>query len=653
VIAHGYDAAGRRTSTTYPGTTPDVTWAYDAAGQVTSVSDGTAYTWTPTGLVASVTGPTGTVSYTRDAAGRVTTLTYPGAQTVDYTFDAAGQLVGAVDWAGGQYAWEWTDDAQVSSVVYPDQTTTTYDRDTTGQTTAITTVDSDGAELLALGYAYDEAGQLGTQTAQRSPTGRSPPVATTVTSGFTFDPLGRLDQVTGTGAGGFGWDTAGRLTGTAEGRTLADDAAGQVTGLGDPVAGTTWTFGYDARGNRTTSQATSTAGTVTTSTAWDAADRLTSLTGPSGTSTYTYDATGLRTGATLATGLGTTTEQYTWDTTTPVPTLLTDGTYAYLYGPDDVPVAQIDLGDDTAVYLHHDLVGSVRTVTDGDGGVVCDSDYDPYGRATSTGCAPVTRFGYAGQWTDPTGLVYLRARYYDPATAQFLSVDPLVDTTGDPYGYAGGNPLQNTDPLGLDFWQDAGDWAAGFADTITFGGTKKIRQALDIDSVVNTCSYFYTWGGHGGTAASFALPAGPVTRGAGAVVKGSSTLVQRWRTIAPQLRSDVGAIGPGAGRSVGAVATDSAQRVFVTTPRGVTYDIPAGWASRTADNGKGIVYQRPGSRGNADMIRIMEPTPQYPDGYARVYNSFGQPIGVSGKPGPLADTHIPETYNGHWQGWPQ
>jgi uncharacterized protein RhaS with RHS repeats len=40
-------------------------------------------------------------------------------------------------------------------------------------------------------------------------------------------------------------------------------------------------------------------------------------------------------------------------------------------------------------------------------------------------------------------------RYYDPATAQFLSVDPDVATTGEPYAFVGNDPLNATDPLGL------------------------------------------------------------------------------------------------------------------------------------------------------------------------------------------------------------
>jgi hypothetical protein len=38
---------------------------------------------------------------------------------------------------------------------------------------------------------------------------------------------------------------------------------------------------------------------------------------------------------------------------------------------------------------------------------------------------------------------------YDPATGQFLTIDPVVDQTRSPYGYVSGNPLNATDPTGL------------------------------------------------------------------------------------------------------------------------------------------------------------------------------------------------------------
>lgn len=45
-------------------------------------------------------------------------------------------------------------------------------------------------------------------------------------------------------------------------------------------------------------------------------------------------------------------------------------------------------------------------------------------------------------------LVFLNNRYYDPTTGFFLSVDPLVATTGQPYLYANGNPTTLSDPSG-------------------------------------------------------------------------------------------------------------------------------------------------------------------------------------------------------------
>jgi RHS repeat-associated protein len=57
---------------------------------------------------------------------------------------------------------------------------------------------------------------------------------------------------------------------------------------------------------------------------------------------------------------------------------------------------------------------------------------------------------FDGQYTSAdTGLIYLRARVYDPATAQFMSVDPLSAVTRMPYIYANANPLNVADPMGL------------------------------------------------------------------------------------------------------------------------------------------------------------------------------------------------------------
>ncbi|MCC2334863.1 RHS repeat-associated core domain-containing protein [Cellulomonas wangsupingiae] len=177
-----------------------------------------------------------------------------------------------------------------------------------------------------------------------------------------------------------------------------------------------------------------------------------------------------------------------------------------------------------------------------------DADYDPYGRPeapTSDPTAQVTRFGYAGEYTDPTGYVYLRARYYDPTSAQFLTRDPLEATTANPYGYTDGNPLQHTDPLGLDWLQDAGDWSAAFGDTITLGATKWVRGKLGVDDAVNYCSTFYTWGGVGGGIASVA-PVGAASLGLGRAVS--------W------VAGRSPAIAAGLGRA-GAVATAGMNRI--------------------------------------------------------------------------------------------
>jgi hypothetical protein len=59
----------------------------------------------------------------------------------------------------------------------------------------------------------------------------------------------------------------------------------------------------------------------------------------------------------------------------------------------------------------------------------------------------------------------LVGRYYTPASGQFLSVDPLVDVTGQPYGYAGEDPVNGVDPMGL-FWNPVSAAEGAWHDTV-------------------------------------------------------------------------------------------------------------------------------------------------------------------------------------------
>jgi RHS repeat-associated protein len=164
----------------------------------------------------------------------------------------------------------------------------------------------------------------------------------------------------------------------------------------------------------------------------------------------TYDGSGLRTSAaSTPTGGGSSTQNFVWDTTSSVPHVLMDSTNAYLYGPNGTPFEQVNLSTGVITYLVGDTLGSVRGVVSATGSLTASTSYDAWGNPEATGgLSAETPIGFAGGYTDPSGLVYLIGRYYDPATGQFLNVDPLVDETGQAYAYTGDDPVNSTDPIG-------------------------------------------------------------------------------------------------------------------------------------------------------------------------------------------------------------
>jgi RHS repeat-associated protein len=130
--------------------------------------------------------------------------------------------------------------------------------------------------------------------------------------------------------------------------------------------------------------------------------------------------------------------------------ILSGTTNSYIYGPGGLPVEQISSGG-TVTYLHHDQQGSTRLLTGSTGTVTGKCTYSAYGTPTCEG-ASTTPLGYDAQYTSTdTGLIYMRARTYDPATAQFLTTDPINPLTRAPYNYANDNPVNLADPSGLLF----------------------------------------------------------------------------------------------------------------------------------------------------------------------------------------------------------
>jgi RHS repeat-associated protein len=214
-------------------------------------------------------------------------------------------------------------------------------------------------------------------------------------------------------------------------------AAARAVAAASPSGTVTRHFTYNSRGDRTGESG----GTgPTRSLTYDQANRLIGV----GTEvTYAYDGDGLR----MSKKVGAATTSFAWSEAEELPQLLQAGSTSYIYGPEGIPIEQI-FGT-TATFLHQDQQGSTRLLTDPTGAVVGRYDFGPWGAVTShTGAA--TDLQFDGQYTDAeTGFQYLRARYYDPTTGQFLTFDPAVTVTGAQYAFSEDNPVNRADPLGL------------------------------------------------------------------------------------------------------------------------------------------------------------------------------------------------------------
>ena len=326
-VTYSYDLAGRPVGVDYadPGT-PDVeNITYDVIGRRTHASRGgdtEMWVWDQRSRLKSHTDVNGrSTGYGWDDMSNLTSISYPGQSTpVTRAFDGAGRMVSVTDWADRLTTFGYDQNSNWSETVFPvsSQNRDVYSFDRADRMVGVTW--NRGSTMLgSLAYGpRDLKGQVTTVTGTGVVAGQN--------RSWSYDDR---DRLTSTGTEGFGFDAATNLV-DADGVLQVFDPAQRLCWTSQTVeggdCGTTpedaTTFGYDARGNRT------------------------SMTFASGaTATYGFDAENRMTSAVLPT---------TWQDDTvrqyvPVSATRVADSAAGTGTCDGVPCARIAAGDPVAV----------------------------------------------------------------------------------------------------------------------------------------------------------------------------------------------------------------------------------------------------------------------------------------------------------------
>ncbi len=460
VTAFAYDVGGRLTSMT-TAASHVTTLAYDARSLLSTVTQpsthATSLAYDDAARLSSTTDPVGTISLTRDADGRVLTVT-EGSKVLTRVYDALGRVTSYTDGDGNVIGYAYDDIGRLTTLTYPDSKQVTYAYDTAGRLSTVT----DWASRVTT-YSYDAVGRV-TQVLRPNGTKQT----------RVYDAAGQLTQVhefapDGTTllySGDHTYDLAGQLTGevlfpsitpvtTAVAQTF--DADNRL--LTHNGAATT----FDADGNLLSVAS----GLLPATYSYDARNRLTS----SGGLTYTYDAENHRVALTDSSG----TTHFAINPNAVLDQVLVrtapDGTKTfYVYG-----LGLLHEDNGSAVhYYHHDRRGDTIALTDSTGTVTDRASYGVYGEVLSRTGTTSTPFLFNGKWgvqTDSNGIYYHRARYYHPGLRRFLNQDSLMGNIlrhagMNRFAYANGQPVTGVDPLGL----SADDSMTAIATTALVGG---------------------------------------------------------------------------------------------------------------------------------------------------------------------------------------
>jgi RHS repeat-associated protein len=144
------------------------------------------------------------------------------------------------------------------------------------------------------------------------------------------------------------------------------------------------------------------------------------------------------------------TTDYVLDINTGLTQVLQDGTNTYLYGINRVAQSTAEQSE----FFLPDALGSVRNLVNSVSEVTLIQSYTPFGEVLESYGDGQTDYAFTGEMYDAgTGLVFLRARYYNPAGGRFLSRDVWDGDNQMPMSYNAwlytyANPVGLVDPSG-------------------------------------------------------------------------------------------------------------------------------------------------------------------------------------------------------------
>jgi RHS repeat-associated protein len=227
------------------------------------------------------------------------------------------------------------------------------------------------------------------------------------------------------------------------------------------------TLTYDLNGNLTSALSA----VLTNTYEWDGANRLTAINSSANRSEFTYDGLGRRVrNIEKANGVVLSDKRFVWVGVSIAEERDTTGstvTKRFFNGGEQI--------SGTNCFFTSDHLGSIREMTDSSGTLRARYDYDPYGRPTKTSGDLDADFGFTGHYYDTaSGLHMALYRAYDAVAGRWLNRDPIQEYGGlNLYAYAGNNPVNLIDPLGL-CEQNAGDimdWLSQHAtESYQYGG---------------------------------------------------------------------------------------------------------------------------------------------------------------------------------------